>query len=87
MVSVDDIAAKWEERAANQGSLWKTRTENAVDDFRQGLMEIDGISNVGIVEEFEDGVDRVSARDFNEAVRGNTQKFRDNFVAGVEDSA
>jgi len=85
MVSVDEIADKWEERAANQGQKWKRRTEDAADSFRQGLMDIDGINSVGIVDEFEDGVSRVSANDFNEAVRGNTQKFRDNFVEGVAD--
>lgn len=85
MVSVDEIANKWADRASNNGQKWKSRTSEAADDFREGLMSIDGISEVGIVDEFRDGVSRVSASDFNQSVQGKQQKFRDNFVEGVAD--
>jgi len=83
-VSLQQMADKWQEKVSNKGSKWKDHVENKGDEYCGGLTAIQGIDRCVLGDEYNRGVARVSASEFNEAVRGKASKFRSNFQDAIE---
>jgi len=95
MVSPDDmdeVEKRFREAVQDDNTIgrrWKERasSDEAQSKFVSGLTDIRGISSVDddVVGDFSDGVDEVSASDFEESLSGDAvvSSFRKNFIEGI----
>lgn len=74
-MSVELAKKKWREKVS--GAKWKKGVTGKEDEFCRGIAEFLGVAtcNPDILEAYRSGVARVSAEDFEAAIRGKEEKW------------
>lgn len=84
MAAIDRAMDKWKRHTS--GDEWKANVQGKEQSYRDNLAAFAGISpsQVAVADEWRTGVDNVSAQDFNDAVAGKADKWRNNFLSGIQ---
>lgn len=79
---------KWEQKTQNAGTKWKADVAGSATAYCEGLAKAFGI-NVGSCmsgagARFQQGVDMVSAQEFQQSIAGKGNKWLQNTVRGLQ---
>lgn len=79
---------KWETKTANAGAKWKQDTQGTASAYCEGLNKAFGIDvgscMRGAGARFQQGVDMVSAQEFQQSIAGKGNKWLQNTVRGLQ---
>ena len=87
-MAAGDGLAKWERKTANSGAKWKADTQGSAGAYCEGLARAFGINAgacmSGAGARFQQGVNAVSAAEFDQSVAGKGQKWLSNTIRGLQ---
>ena len=77
MATLESAKKKWEEKTANAGVRWKKGVEGKQSAYAEGVAHFLGVSpaDIGKDDDWANGVARVSASDFQNAIAGKGDKW------------
>lgn len=85
MVSIDRARENWERKTRNAGNKWKDAVQGRQGDYERGVAEFLGVDEAQVTTggRWNDGVNSVSAGEFQQSVDGKGDKWERNVRRGL----
>lgn len=82
--TLESAKRKWEEKTGGKGAKWKENATAGSSQYAAGVAKFLGESpSAAVVQRQRDGINRVSAEDFNASVSGKGEKWARNYRRGM----
>lgn len=82
--SIDQARRKWERKTENAGRKWESAIdETSQSDWASEVADFLGVSEGEVTPDWKDGVENVSASEFQSSVEGKADKWERNTRRGL----